>query len=54
MESEDGVKCSEYANYAMPQDIQDLAAGEDPYKLMDLMVSVCDLVTMNTRHTGEH
>jgi len=43
VESEDGVKCSEYANYAMPQDIQDLAAGEDPYKLMDLMKLKCNL-----------
>ncbi|KAH9503809.1 hypothetical protein Btru_066694 [Bulinus truncatus] len=37
VESEEGVQCSDYANYALPQDIQDLATGEDPYKLMDLM-----------------
>ncbi|BFZ08505.1 hypothetical protein BsWGS_11544 [Bradybaena similaris] len=37
VESEDGVQSSDYANYALPKDIRDLAAGEDPFKLMDLM-----------------
>ncbi|XP_055882408.1 cell division cycle protein 123 homolog isoform X2 [Biomphalaria glabrata] len=37
VESEEGVQCSDYANFAFPQDIQDLAAGEDPYKFMDWM-----------------
>lgn len=37
VESEEGVKVSDYANYAIPLDIQDLVTGEDPYKFMDLM-----------------
>ncbi|GFR69727.1 cell division cycle protein 123 homolog [Elysia marginata] len=37
VESEEGVKAADYANYAIPLDIQDLVAGEDPYKFMDLM-----------------
>ncbi|RUS74577.1 hypothetical protein EGW08_017658 [Elysia chlorotica] len=37
VESEEGVKLADYANYAIPLDIQDLVAGEDPYKFMDLM-----------------
>ncbi|CAG5121478.1 unnamed protein product [Candidula unifasciata] len=37
VESEDGVQCSDYGNYAFPKDIRDLTAGEDPFKLMDLM-----------------
>jgi len=37
VESEDGVLSSDYATYALPRDIRDLAAGEDPFKLMDLM-----------------
>lgn len=41
VESEEGIIISDYANYALPKDIRDLAAGEDPYKLMDLMKMVC-------------
>ncbi|XP_005104985.1 cell division cycle protein 123 homolog [Aplysia californica] len=37
VESEGGVQTSDYANYALPRDIQDLTSGEDPYKLMDLL-----------------
>ncbi|CAL1534534.1 unnamed protein product [Lymnaea stagnalis] len=37
VESEEGIQSIDYANYSLPQDIQDLTAGEDPYKLMDLM-----------------
>jgi len=37
VESEAGVKCGDYASYALPRDVQDLTSGEDPAKLMDLM-----------------
>ena len=40
VESEEGVKAADYAKYAIPLDIQDLVAGEDPYKFMDLMKMV--------------
>ena len=40
VESEEGVKLADYANYSIPLDIQHLVAGEDPYKFMDLMKMV--------------
>ncbi|GFO23232.1 hypothetical protein PoB_004973700, partial [Plakobranchus ocellatus] len=33
----EGVMAADYANYSIPLDIQDLVAGKDPYKFMDLM-----------------
>jgi len=41
VESEEGIRSGEYANSAFPQDIQDLAHGTDPSKLIDLMKLKC-------------
>ncbi|XP_071082456.1 translation initiation factor eIF2 assembly protein-like [Haliotis cracherodii] len=37
LQSKDGVQPNPFAYFAMPRDFVDLAAGEDPYKLMDLL-----------------
>ena len=46
----EGVQPSPYASCGVPRDIIDLATGEDPHKLMDLLklVSQVKKTTSNT------
>ena len=37
VESHDGIQPSQYAGYAFPTDVVDLATGSDPNKLIDFI-----------------
>lgn len=49
---ESGVHSSPYGAYAIPKDFVDIASGEDPAKLMELLQLVSWLNISNINYTG--